>query len=60
MGITNYIKETQAEMKHVNWPNRKQTIAYTLAVILISVLVAYMLGAFDALFKFGLSKILGF
>jgi preprotein translocase SecE subunit len=60
MGLTNYIKETRGEMKHVNWPTRRQAIAYTIAVIVISVLVAYMLGAFDALFKFGLSKILGF
>ncbi len=60
MALTNYIKETRAEMKHVNWPTRKQAIAYTIAVIAISVLIAYFLGAFDSLFTFGLGKLLGY
>ena len=60
MGLTNYLKETRAEFKHVNWPTRKQAIAYTIAVLIISVAVAYFLGAFDSLFQFGLGKILGF
>lgn len=60
MSITSYIKETRAEFKHVNWPTRKQAIAYTVAVILISLIVAYFLGAFDRLFQFGLGKLLGF
>ena len=60
MSITNYIKETRAEFKHVNWPTRKQTIAYSIAVIVISVVVAYLLGAFDKIFQLGLAKILGF
>ena len=60
MSITNYIKETKAEMKHVTWPTRKQAVVYTISVIVISLLVAYLLGAFDALFQFGLRKLLGF
>ena len=60
MSITTYIKETQAELKHVNWPTRKQSLAYTIAVIVISLVVAYLLGAFDKLFQFGLGKLLGF
>lgn len=60
MGITTYIKETRAEFKHVTWPNRQQTIAYTIAVLIISVATAYFLGAFDFLFQKGLGKLLGF
>ncbi len=60
MSITSYIKETRAEFKHVNWPTRKQAIAYTISVVLISLFVAYFLGAFDALFQAGLRSILGF
>lgn len=59
MGIITHIKETRAEFKHVNWPTRKQSLAYSVAVIVISVLVAYFLGAFDKLFQIGLSKLLG-
>ena len=59
MSITTYIKETKAEFMHVNWPTRKQAIAYTVAVIVISVVTAYFLGALDAVFQFGLRKLLG-
>ncbi len=60
MSITTYFKETREEFKHVNWPTRKQAIAYSIAVIVISLAVAYFLGAFDSLFQFGLGKLLGF
>ena len=60
MSITTYLKETRAEMKHVNWPKRNAAIGYSIAVIVISLFVAYFLGAFDTLFQFGLGKILGF
>ena len=50
MKITEYIKETRAELKHVSWPTRKQAITYTGVVIIISLLTAAYLGAFDYLF----------
>ena len=50
-----YIKDTWGEMKHVSWPTKKQAVAYTLLVIVISVLVALFLGLAD----FSFSKILG-
>jgi preprotein translocase SecE subunit len=45
-------------MKHVNWPTRAQAINYTLVVILLSVGVAALLGAFDTFFSWGLSKLI--
>ena len=56
MQLTNYIKDTQAEMKHVSWPTRKQAIAFTLIVIVISIAVAAILGFFDFIFSYGLEK----
>jgi len=46
-----YLKDTKMEMKHVSWPTKEQTIAYTLLVIAISIVVGVLLGAFDGLFK---------
>jgi preprotein translocase subunit SecE len=60
MSIIKYLKDTKAEMSHVTWPTKKQTIAYTLAVIVISILVAYFLGAFDFIFSQGIKAIIGF
>jgi preprotein translocase subunit SecE len=50
MKITEYIKETRAEMAHVTWPSRKQAIAYAVAVVLVSFGVAAFLGLFDFIF----------
>ncbi len=58
--ITDYLKETKTELKHVNWPTRRQTLYYTLIVVVISILVAYFLGIFDFIFSQGLVKLIGF
>ncbi len=58
--IIEYFKETKTELKHVIWPNRRQTIYYTIIVVVLSVLVAYFLGVFDFAFLQGLQKIISF
>lgn len=54
MKLLQYLKETKAELKEVVFPTTAQTITYTGIVILISVLVAVMLGGVD----FGLRELL--
>ena len=49
--IGNYLKETRAEMRHVNWPTRRQAAAFTALVVLVSLVTAFYLGAFDYLFR---------
>ncbi|KKU22020.1 MAG: Preprotein translocase, SecE subunit [Candidatus Nomurabacteria bacterium GW2011_GWA1_46_11] len=56
--ITEYLKETRTELKHVIWPSRSQTFYYTLIVILLSVVVAYYLGVFDYLFSLLLGRVI--
>jgi len=56
--LGNYLQETKGELKHVSWPTKKQAIAYTLVVIVISFAVAIALGLFDWIFTFGLEKLL--
>lgn len=53
---TTFLKEVKLEMKKVNWPNRQEVFKYTLAVILISFVVATFLGGFDFLFQFLINK----
>jgi preprotein translocase subunit SecE len=53
-----FIKEVYAESKNITWPSRNQTIFFTIAVVAISVLVAYFLGALDVGFSKGLNLIL--
>ncbi len=55
MNITQYIKETRGELKHVAWPNRKELVTYTISVIVVSIGVAVFLAIVDASFKYLLS-----
>lgn len=45
-----YLRDTKAELKHVKWPTRSQAIAYSIVVIVFSLLTAIVLGGFDYLF----------
>lgn len=49
--IGNYVKETQAEMKHVNWPSRRETGRFTIMVIIVSLTTAILLGVADFVFS---------
>lgn len=51
MKITEYIKDTRAEMSHVTWPTRKQAISYAVVVVIVSIATALFLGLFDYIFS---------
>jgi preprotein translocase subunit SecE len=51
MKITDYVKQTQVEMSHVNWPTREQTIRFTVLVIGVSLVTAALLGLADFVFS---------
>jgi preprotein translocase subunit SecE len=48
--LTEYLKETKGELKHVSWPTKNQAILFTVIVIVFSFAVAVFLGAFDYIF----------
>ena len=50
--IGGYFKGAWQELKQVRWPNRQATWALTLAVILFSAFITFIILALDALFKF--------
>lgn len=50
MKVIDYLKDTRGELKHVSWPTQRQTIAFTLLVIAISIFFAFFLGLFDFIF----------
>lgn len=54
----NYLKESKEELKKVSWPTRKETLNYTLIVIIISSIIAVFLGFADFLLTKGLSLLL--
>ena len=53
--IKEFFREVRIELKKVTWPSRKETIAATVMVIALSVLIAFFLGLLDV----GLAKAVG-
>jgi preprotein translocase subunit SecE len=45
--LIQYLKETRNELKEVVFPTTSQTITYTVLVIVISIIVAVLLGGVD-------------
>lgn len=54
--LINYIKDTRGELKYVSWPTRRQSIIFTVVVIVLSILAAIFLGFFDFVFSLILQK----
>ena len=52
--FSQFLREAKAELKKVKWPTRKELLASTAVVIVLSLLVAFYLGLVD----FGLIKII--
>ncbi len=48
-----FLKEARSEMTKVVWPSKQQTIRITIAVVVLSLVVAVFLGAID----YGLTKL---
>ncbi len=59
MSVLSYFKETQAELRHVAWPTRFQTIVYTVLVFAISIFISIYLGLFDYIFTTTLARLAG-
>ncbi len=51
MRIADYVNQTRAELNHVNWPSREQTVRFTALVIVVSAATAALLGLSDFVFS---------
>lgn len=56
MKFIDYLKDTRGELRHVSWPTQKQVIAFTVLIVIVSVLTAAYLGFFDGLFGYLLQE----
>lgn len=52
--IRQFLEEARAELKKVTWPTRKQTLASTAVVLVVTIIISIFLGLVD----FGLAKII--
>ncbi len=51
-----FLKDVKVELKKVSWPTKKETIKYTIIVIVISILTAIFLGGIDYFFSYLVDK----
>ncbi len=56
MKFVEYLRDVRAELRHVSWPTKSQTINYTAIVIVISILTGLFLDALDYAFGLGLQR----
>ena len=56
--ITNYLKEVKLEMRKVDWPTQKEWVRHTIMVIVVTLVVALILSAFDLTFTGILRKVI--
>jgi len=48
-GISKFFRNVQAELKKVNWPNRKELTTYTIVVIATVLVLAVVIFFWDSL-----------
>jgi preprotein translocase subunit SecE len=56
--LTQYFKDTLAEMKQVKWPTQNQAMIYTALIVLVSTVVALFVSLFDFIFASGIDFII--
>lgn len=47
MNVFVFLKEVKEELGKVAWPNREQTVRYTILVVIVAVAVGLFLGGLD-------------
>jgi preprotein translocase subunit SecE len=55
-GFRRFFRSVAAELKKVNWPNRKELITYTIVVIATVLAVSLIMTFWDAILSFIFSK----
>ncbi len=56
--MKDFVQDLQQEAIKIKWPSRSMVISFTVAVIIISGIVGYILGGFDWIFTMGVKYIL--
>ncbi len=58
MKLVTYVKESIAELKKVSWPTKRQTIMYTIIVLVMSIGMAVLFSILDQIFNIGLQNLI--
>lgn len=53
-----YLREAKQELQKVAWPTQKQTVRYSIIVVVISVILAIYFGVVDYILNLGLEALI--
>ncbi|MCP4287919.1 MAG: preprotein translocase subunit SecE [Gammaproteobacteria bacterium] len=53
-----FVKDARVEVRKVVWPTRQESVQTTIAVLIMVIIVAIMLWAFDSFLGWGVSRLL--
>lgn len=56
--IISYLRESKVELEKVSWPTRRDTVRYTVATVVMTAVMAVLLGALDLGFTTGLRELI--
>jgi preprotein translocase subunit SecE len=56
--VVKYFREAKVELEKVSWPTRKDTIMYSVLVLVLSLVTAAFIGALDLGLTKGLEKLI--
>lgn len=54
-----YVRESKEELEKVTWPSRKETLRYSVLVVVLSVVMAAFFAGLDWSLSLGLEKLIG-
>ena len=57
--LTTYFRHVREEFTHVTWPTPREAVAHTLMILLVSIIVAVMVGVLDYAFTTAVSSVVG-
>ncbi|MBT4857122.1 preprotein translocase subunit SecE [Candidatus Uhrbacteria bacterium] len=56
--LLSYLRESKEELNKVTWPTQKETVRYSIIVIVASLAIAVYFGVIDYLLNLGLEALL--
>ncbi|HYE22872.1 MAG TPA: preprotein translocase subunit SecE [Candidatus Paceibacterota bacterium] len=57
-GLTTYLKNVRAELKHVVWPTQKQATTHVILILLICAFGVALIAALDYVFTQGIAYLI--
>jgi len=58
-GVRQFLREVRLELKKVDWPNRRELVAYTTVVLVTLIVMTSLVFALDYVFTKTIVKLLG-